>query len=184
MYHENIRASIENFNPLAPCGARHDGLRVHQRRYTTSIHLLRVEQDSFHRHSNAVRRVLQSTCSVWSKTESPRLKTRQQETSIHLLRVEQDRKARRWTVLLFTSIHLLRVEQDRIMETDGAPIGTSIHLLRVEQDRCYRPSVVRALYFNPLAPCGARRQYEKNRRERKKNFNPLAPCGARPTVPP
>ena len=37
-------------------------------------------------------------------------------------------------------------------------------------------------YFNPRAPCGARRRRWSTRRSRTRHFNPRAPCGARPAV--
>ena len=61
---------------------------------------------------------------------------------------------------------------------DAYALVTSIHLLRVEQDLGQRDEVVVDADFNPLAPCGARRDHG-DRKGGIKYFNPLAPCGAR-----
>ena len=54
----------------------------------------------------------------------------------------------------------------------------SIHAPRVGRDRRYLRSKFYQRYFNPRAPCGARR-HEAAAFWRRENFNPRAPCGAR-----
>ena len=101
------------------------------------------------------------------------------------------------------SIHLPRVGRDPARSADGAKERISIHSPRVGRDRgVFAGSVVfdkisihsprvgrdrlpsavfsKVCYFNPLAPCGARRRQSAGRTHRG-DFNPLAPCGARPT---
>ena len=54
----------------------------------------------------------------------------------------------------------------------------SIHAPRVGRDRVTRISCARSAYFNPRAPCGARRTAYPPRPDNP-YFNPRAPCGAR-----
>ena len=101
----------------------------------------------------------QSSCSVRSKTAQAAENERLRAISIHLLRAEQD----------FPGV-VLRAQRQRFQSTCSVRSKTklariycciiwiSIHLLRAEQDGECGARAVHALYFNPLAPCGARQQ--------------------------
>ena len=54
----------------------------------------------------------------------------------------------------------------------------SIHAPRAGRDPPTAQPLKRTLYFNPRAPCGARRA-ERNVSDGCQHFNPRAPCGAR-----
>ena len=110
------------------CYNNHDGRVI-------SIHLLRAEQDGISVWIHHVAIIFQSTCSVRSKTLYHGDVLVQRLISIHLLRAEQD------TTLLWRQFLPL----------------ISIHLLRAEQDMIIARFMLAILYFNPLAPCGARR---------------------------
>ena len=81
-------------------------------------------------------------------------------------------------LVLVISIHAPRAGRDLHSPYDGFQDGISIHAPRAGRDSTSTPSGTSASYFNPRAPCGARR-----RRSwpctRCWNFNPRAPCGAR-----
>ena len=71
--------------------------------------------------------------------------------------------------------------------TPSAPVRAfalliSIHAPRAGRDPASPAAVRRAIYFNPRAPCGARRG-NGGTACGSKNFNPRAPCGARHSEP-
>ena len=78
------------------------------------------------------------------------------------------------------SIHSPRAGRDRrIQAAVRSADHISIHSPRAGRDAWpYSRWPLSILYFNPLAPCGARLKRE-TACLRQANFNPLAPCGAR-----
>ena len=60
---------------------------------------------------------------------------------------------------------------------------TPIHSLHAERDIIIHVQQSTHCYFNPLAPCGARRLCARRRQARCSDFNPLAPYGARQQRP-
>ena len=79
------------------------------------------------------------------------------------------------------SIHAPRVGRDSHHPFYHKISTISIHAPRVGRD-CRSDSARSLLrYFNPRAPCGARRQ-KRSRRTIAMDFNPRAPCGARRAV--
>ena len=154
-----MRLHFRNFNPLAPCGARHSS------RYLGLNSL-----------------VFQSTCSVRSKTRKARRRAILFFISIHLLRAEQDLLNSTGDARYGISIHLLRAEQDAwspAVYPDAWKI--SIHLLRAEQDPI--PPPCRLSNFISIHLLRAEQDWRAGRRQRlQRDFNPLAPCGARRAV--
>ena len=167
------------FNPLAPCGARlFCTPAMALSNSTTSIHLLRVEQDSparymsceptdfnplapcgarlFAASASGRRALLQSTCSVRSKTTYAMAIIKrcllQSTCSVR----SKTKKALVQVLFVVISIHLLRAEQDGQGRRKVRFMGISIHLLRAEQDHNDTKKIQKWGYFNPLAPCGAR----------------------------
>ena len=76
------------------------------------------------------------------------------------------------------SIHSLRVEGDPIPHLIIYAISISIHSLRVEGDNTSIDQFRYHTYFNPLPPCGGRRQ-RMCETVILSYFNPLPPCGGR-----
>ena len=122
--------------------------------------------------------------------------------SIHSPRAGRDHVAGGCKFLTDISIHSPRAGRDFGPLCGGAGMSRiSIHSPRAGRDTAACTAFPRLLYFNPLAPCGARRKrvgfysYETNisihspRAGRDRStfrlvfqllyFNPLAPCGAR-----
>ena len=56
----------------------------------------------------------------------------------------------------------------------------SIHAPHAGRDLCSRKYKKMESYFNPRAPCGARRAQLPRASRWRGYFNPRAPCGARP----
>ena len=76
------------------------------------------------------------------------------------------------------SIHSLRVEGDSSNSLTAGTGAISIHSLRVEGDNSWYNIISTRHNFNPLPPCGGRRQ-QSSSVVYIHNFNPLPPCGGR-----
>ena len=148
---------MRHFNPRAPCGARPASL-------TASPSCSRF----------------QSTRPVWGATHLARDIPHGEAISIHAPRVGRDRRrAHRlfWrhdfnprapcgarlgnpqlsdTVLAFQSTRPVWGATSPIV-LRRVRAGISIHAPRVGRDRWSSPTAKRRIYFNPRAPCGARR---------------------------
>ena len=180
------RNILRHFNPLPPCGGRHIYLTSSKYssafqstpsvwRETRVISRLPFWYPNFNplppcggrRKRNKASRgsaEFQSTPSVWRETSFDKTKIRSAFISIHSLRVEGDFVS---TVKLHRqsiSIHSLRVEGDIVVFCQFDSENISIHSLRVEGDPQILLLHLLQGYFNPLPPCGGRR----NRRPRKR----------------
>ena len=169
---------IFNFNPRAPCGAR---------RYSAN-----------HASSCAL---FQSTRPVWGATSISVCTNCVIIISIHAPRVGRDRSRRIHlrseqyfnprapcgARLTFGDEAQLRSQFQSTRPVWGATlieavifndITISIHAPRVGRDHTTKTRTQERSYFNPRAPCGARRQ-KASSCNTDENFNPRAPCGAR-----
>ena len=147
-----------NFNPLPPCGGRRFYTRPNYHKQSISIHSLRVEGDMLVSAMMHVRHRFQSTPSVWRETIPLDFKTVIYSISIHSLRVEGD------------TMHLQPVKSRSSFQSTPSvwretpfcqagpyTLRISIHSLRVEGDILCITSGATRLNFNPLPPCGGRR---------------------------
>ena len=191
-----------NFNPRAPCGARHDYLHDKQvDKAQISIHAPRVGRDCSYPIS---------PYSMCISIHAPRvgrdrifkLRFIRNPISIHAPRVGRDwyepvghRQglyfnprapcgARRARFVFRTcrqdiSIHAPRVGRDGALSLSFSLVVISIHAPRVGRDRWQCSFLPGSRYFNPRAPCGARQAYTVTIAA-ESDFNPRAPCGARP----
>ena len=153
---------IINFNPLAPCGARHLDGDAASKAPTISIHSPRAGRD------------LEDTQKALAHSM----------ISIHSPRAGRDVSRfaiKRWRQKI--SIHSPRAGRDTL----SSPFSSTVNLIFQStrpvrgETRVVRVSRLREKHFNPLAPCGARR-YTARRGYVSGYFNPLAPCGARRLV--
>ena len=142
-----------DFNPLAPCGAR------------PSCSLTSMDSRKF-----------QSTRPVRGETRHRGQKVFFNGISIHSPRAGRDicRPVYDIVLLLFQSTRPVRGETLLRMSKAGE-WRISIHSPRAGRDWCARSSGRSIRYFNPLAPCGARR-ITRSFRIPTAYFNPLAPC--------
>ena len=169
--------------------------------FNISIHSLRVEGDPGLSVLRGHNQRFQSTPSVWRETAvssthgagrhnfnplppcggRPLRITQRGGSgfiSIHSLRVEGDRRILTMQAEGAISIHSLRVEGDLRRPPDFAPPCISIHSLRVEgDDLCHGIGGI-LIDFNPLPPCGGRRDLQRLQLCTV-HFNPLPPCGGR-----
>ena len=81
-------------------------------------------------------------------------------------------------MILFQPTRPLRGATRRSPAIHGAPkISTHAPLAGRDKQLGYGPR--RTKYFNPRAPCGARRKTREKTKPKEEHFNPRAPCGAR-----
>ena len=103
-----------HFNPLAPCGARQLPPVSLQAWFDISIHLLHAEQDQENELGQIEQIQFQSTCSMRSKTKNEtELRNKRnvfQSTCSMRSKTRAGRRAGRKQILI--SIHLLHAEQD------------------------------------------------------------------------
>ena len=124
--------------------------------------------------------------------------------SIHAPRVGRDLCLYGERGYMTISIHAPRVGRDNIFALLAVVGRISIHAPRVGRDSARPCRLTAVVYFNPRAPCGARRCCDVTPATRdcisihaprvgrdhrnwyyisyNYNFNPRAPCGARPFV--
>ena len=148
---------MDDFNPLAPCGARRPagspGRRAREFQSTCSVRSKTWTQESTLRMMNyfnplapcgarpnccllGLRPLLfQSTCSVRSKTQNGPAFRRWGSAFQSTCSVRSKTTVFQHPVSARSiSIHLLRAEQDYVLARARVPNGISIHLLRAEQD--------------------------------------------------
>ena len=123
-----------NFNPRAPCGAR------------PAIVISMRDGDRF-----------QSTRPVWGATAVLCKRHYQHTISIHAPRVGRDADTTIAVAQGNISIHAPRVGRDSIKRSMRSIWRISIHAPRVGRDLVIRRCYCILPYFNPRAPCGARR---------------------------
>ena len=169
-----------NFNPLAPCGARHLAISMANLTWQFSIHSPLAGRDGNWRLLLFIQIIFQSTRPLRGETQ-----------------IEQDYEAS-----LEFSIHSPLAGRDP-REKPKSPVRAffSIHSPLAGRDCALDNRAGAAVLFNPLAPCGARPRLNRTMRhplsfqstrplrgETKSVpeccramvfFNPLAPCGAR-----
>ncbi len=170
----------EYFNPRAPCGARlfHNVLLLVSKSFqstrpvwgATDPHLVSLEIVIF-----------QSTRPVWGATSAGGKLHKDCKISIHAPRVGRDQGLGLLSLLDINfnprapcgarqvvdgalqsgfdiSIHAPRVGRDRLRGWVLYIPVISIHAPRVGRDRAPKGTTLLPTYFNPRAPCGARRQ--------------------------
>ena len=170
---------IRNFNPRAPCGAR----------------LSPIFMFSFPPDFNP-----RAPCGA--RPAGTGYRQRYLLISIHAPRAGRDEDLKKVYHELFDiSIHAPRAGRDWWDCPPPAVRFISIHAPRAGRDRCLCTRTTRNAYFNPRAPCGARREscaytaryviFQSTRPVRgathniqpeftlMSHFNPRAPCGAR-----
>ena len=150
-----------NFNPLAPCGARHPRPQVQGRRHRISIHSPAWGETLTYTRP-CRRRIYFNPLAPCGARLASALRCSTAGSDFNPL---APCGARHQVCVLF---HL------------GKPI--SIHSPRVGRDHRLCLYLSEACDFNPLAPCGARPLFRLSWHKPMIDFNPLAPCGARPAA--
>ena len=193
-----------NFNPRAPCGARRRAWRSDRQRPAISIHAPRVGRDCdiimsmiqtfyyFNPRAPCGARRQMGRSSAANADFNPRapcgarplavvVSPVGQPISIHAPRVGRDlpcrvqaRHPRR------ISIHAPRVGRDGHGSSRHCEMSQFQSTRPVWGATIHTPITPRqTIYFNPRAPCGARRCRARTVAAARINFNPRAPCGAR-----
>ena len=147
------------FNPRAPCGARRFYAQSAQKDAQNFNPRAPCGARPVEINFSTYVELFQSTRPVWGATPSARVVDQKCRISIHAPRVGRDMAKAKYTKTTTISIHAPRVGRDERAASRWRLCS----------------------YFNPRAPCGARRNY-KPMKDRPLNFNPRAPCGARPDV--
>ena len=173
-------SNLSNFNPLAPCGARPQHFHVRKFRFRfQSTRPVRGETELL---------CVGLACCLNFNPLAPcgaRLAIIRERGDVSKISIHSPRAGRdqRFTVLprtidLFQSTRPVRGETRR--STAGTRRVSAFQSTRPVrgETRFHRQDAVFCLYFNPLAPCGAR-PASPAYRWTSWNFNPLAPCGAR-----
>ena len=81
------------------------------------------------------------------------------------------------------STHAPLAGRDRVpADSQGRCTGISTHAPLAGRDNAHKGCRADQKYFNPRAPCGARRRSGCSPTWRFSHFNPRAPCGARPLI--
>ena len=124
-----------NFNPRAPCGARHTLPRMIGNALVISIHAPRVGRDLIDNYTFLAASQFQSTRPVWGATSGGAKVEAHTVISIHAPRVGRD------------ADQLLCRGQVSIFQSTRPVWGATMH---------HRRNVGGRNYFNPRAPCGAR----------------------------
>ena len=123
-----------DFNPRAPCGARH-----------------------FHHAQLPFRNLFQSTRPVRGATRDLRITHIGTDISIHAPRAGRDNSSSHWaTASAPISIHAPRAGRDPEYCRPYHKSQISIHAPRAGRDQARPGSCIHPPYFNPRAPCGAR----------------------------
>ncbi len=147
-----------NFNPRAPCGARHAVKEEHKKHLKISIHAPRAGRDVGYDYCFPALHQFQSTRPVRGATIAATNKDAQFVISIHAPRAGRDYLQWKHT-------------RKNTYFNPRAPCGARL------RHRGQHPA--QDLDFNPRAPCGARLPQTPSRSRSTRNFNPRAPCGAR-----
>ena len=192
---------FQNFNPLAPCGARpvDEGRGSPTRRFQstrpvwseTSTPRRAGSGGTFQSTrpvwsetrkldvAGSCRRKFQSTRPVWSETLALRT-LREPYRYFNPLAPCGARHDSRTTGHATTNFNPLAPCGARpgLVRIQLPLPNISIHSPRVERDVMPPAMLYSFSHFNPLAPCGARRK-RLRLLPQEINFNPLAPCGAR-----
>ena len=157
-----VRACRPDFNPRAPCGARRSSARWTSRRCYFNP---------------------RAPCGARLDVQRP--VRRPHDISIHAPHAGRDPVGREQQVLHDISIHAPHAGRD------VSSLMLSLPVVAFQSTRPMRGATrssarwtSRRCYFNPRAPCGARRRVPASRGPARTNFNPRAPCGARRTLPP
>ena len=151
-----IHSRAHDFNPRAPCGARPGGQTGLWQQRAISIHAPRAGRDGGRRGS-------------WCSPDdfNPRAPCGARHDRRHL-----------GDALLVISIHAPRAGRDFVFVRSHGRYFISIHAPRAGRDPAEVLRQTLRRYFNPRAPCGARRP-ARTYCGTSGNFNPRAPCGAR-----
>ena len=194
-----------NFNPRAPCGARPGSEQAPGFENCISIHAPRAGRDIPQTMAGMSPAIFQSTRPVRGATGERSHEPGQGHISIHAPRAGRDHlegnRPEGWTI----SIHAPRAGRDKLT---GLVQGSNIIFQSTRPVRGATPCLAicrrKAHYFNPRAPCGARRRKYRSKSEcasisihapragrdqrglsaypGHRDFNPRAPCGARPRL--
>ena len=173
------RARRRNFNPRAPCGARHARRICYAKISQISIHAPRVGRDLRDSSWWTIQDLFQSTRPVWGATQKHCPGVLPRNISIHAPRVGRDVPDMLPSTPRIISIHAPRVGRDLHRQNQlgfnslfqstrpvwGATVPNirqglidviSIHAPRVGRDAIIYNDPSRDEDFNPRAPCGAR----------------------------
>ena len=167
------------FNPRAPCGARRGLCRY----CAMSTYFNPRAPCGARQHNNKdgkTNKKFQSTRPVWGATLNlipmgSAIKDFNPRAPCGARPAAEAGKAEKTKI----SIHAPRVGRDFLFVGMVIISVISIHAPRVGRDRRWSSTRRRRQYFNPRAPCGARRGHSMTSKPAR-HFNPRAPCGARP----
>ena len=146
----------ENFNPRAPCGARHTRQQGSSGATT-----------NFNPRAPCGARLVQSKMLSWLG-----------EISIHVPLAGHDHLWANFYCLQGISIHVPLAGHDTISDIFIDLLDISIHVPLAGHDDAKEVIIAAKADFNPRAPCGARPR-QRFQHPAQDYFNPRAPCGAR-----